>query len=107
MQFLKAILAFRSLCCCFSGIHLLSCIDEVYAHEMHARDMHAHEIHAYEMHAGEVHAYHAREMHACEVHAYEGFCEDLARQNVVAQLSQFQLRFRRRHIWVSVTAVVS
>jgi hypothetical protein len=38
---------------------------------------------------------------------YEGFCEGLARQNVVAQLSQLQLRFRRRHIWVSVIAVVS
>ena len=36
-----------------------------------------------------------------KVHAYEGFCEDLARQNVVARLSQLQLRFRRRHIWVS------
>jgi hypothetical protein len=34
--------------------------------------------------------------------AYEGFCEDLARQNAVAHLSQLQLRFRRRHIWVSV-----
>jgi hypothetical protein len=34
--------------------------------------------------------------------AYEGFYEDLARQNVVAQLSQLQLRFRRRHIWVSM-----
>ena len=41
-------------------------------------------------------------MHAREVHAYEGFCEDLARQNVVAQLSQLQVRFRRRHIWVSM-----
>ena len=39
--------------------------------------------------------------------AYEGFCEDLARQNTVAHLSQLQLRFRRRHIWVSVVAVVS
>jgi hypothetical protein len=45
-------------------------------------------------------ALHAREMHAYEVNAYEGFCEDLARQNVVAQLSQLQLRFRRRHTWV-------
>jgi hypothetical protein len=49
----------------------------------------------------------AREMHAYEVHAYEGFCEDLARQNAAAQLSQLQLRFRRRHIWVSATAGVS
>jgi hypothetical protein len=39
--------------------------------------------------------------------AHEGFCEDLARQNVAAQLSQLQLRFRRRHIWVSVIAVGS
>jgi hypothetical protein len=30
------------------------------------------------------------------------FCEDLARQNVVAQLSQLQLWFRRRHTWVSM-----
>jgi hypothetical protein len=37
----------------------------------------------------------------------EGFCEDLARQNAVAHLSQLQLRFRRCHIWVSVIAVVS
>jgi hypothetical protein len=35
-------------------------------------------------------------------HAHEGFCEDLARQNAVAHLSQLQLRFRRRHIWVSM-----
>ena len=27
----------------------------------------------------------------CEVHAHEGFCEDLARQNTVAHLSQLQL----------------
>jgi len=40
-------------------------------------------------------------------HANEGFCEDLARQNVVARLSQLYLRFRRRHIWVSVIAGVS
>jgi hypothetical protein len=39
--------------------------------------------------------------------AHEGFCEDLARQNAVTQLSRLQLRFRRRHIWVSVIAVVS
>jgi hypothetical protein len=37
-----------------------------------------------------------------EVHAYEGFCEDLARQNAVVHLSQLQLQFRRRHIWVSM-----
>jgi hypothetical protein len=57
----------------------------------------------------EVHAYevYAREVHAREVHAHEGFCEDLARQNTVARLSQLQLRLRRRHIWVSVVAVVS
>jgi hypothetical protein len=56
------------------------------------------------MHAHEVHA---PKMRAYEMHAYEGFCEDLARQNAVAQLSQLQLRFRRHHIWVSVIAVVS
>jgi hypothetical protein len=28
-----------------------------------------------------------------EMHAYEGFCEDLARQNIVAHLSQLQLGF--------------
>jgi hypothetical protein len=37
--------------------------------------------------------------------AHEGFCEDLARQNAVARMSQFQLLFRRCHIWVSVIAV--
>ena len=42
-----------------------------------------------------------------EVPAHEGFCEDLARQNTITNLSQLQLRFRRRHIWVSVVAVVS
>src|ERR1700733_5173834 len=42
-----------------------------------------------------------------EMPAYEGFCEDLARQNAVAHLSQLQLRFRRRRIWVSVVAVGS
>jgi hypothetical protein len=36
------------------------------------------------------------------MHAFEGFCEDLARQNTVAHLSQLQLGFRRRRIWVSV-----
>ena len=62
------------------------------------------EVHAYEIYAHEMYAY---EVHAHDMHAYEGFCEDLARQNAVAQLSQLQLRFRRRHIWVSVIAVVS
>jgi hypothetical protein len=47
------------------------------------------------------------EINTHEVHAHEGFCEDLARQNIVAHLSQLQLQFRRRHIWVSVIAVVS
>jgi hypothetical protein len=37
-----------------------------------------------------------------KMHAYEGFYEDLARQNTVAPLSQLQLWFRRRRIWVSV-----
>jgi hypothetical protein len=37
-----------------------------------------------------------------KTYACEGFCEDLARQNTVAHLSQLQLRFRRRHIWVSM-----
>ena len=66
--------------------------------------------HAYNIHASEVHAF---EMHALwntrpyEMHASEGFCEDLARQNAVAQLPQLQVRFWRRHIWVSVIAVVS
>jgi hypothetical protein len=46
-------------------------------------------------------------MHTYETHAHEGFCENLARQNTVAHLSQLQLRFRRRHIWVSVVTVVS
>jgi hypothetical protein len=44
------------------------------------------------------------EVHAHEVHAYEGFCEDLARQNTVAHLSQLQLGFRRRRIWVSASS---
>ena len=61
---------------------------------MHAREMPASEIHAREMHA--------REVHAHEMHAHEGFCEDLARQNTVAHLSQLQLGFRRCRIWVSV-----
>jgi hypothetical protein len=42
----------------------------------------------------------AHERQAYEMHAYEGFCEDLARQNTVAYLSQLQLRFRCRRIWV-------
>jgi hypothetical protein len=37
---------------------------------------------------------------------YEGFCEDLARQNTVARLSQLQLGFRRCRIWVSAIIVV-
>jgi hypothetical protein len=37
----------------------------------------------------------------------EGFCENLTRQITVAHLSQLRLRFRRRHIWVSVVAVES
>ena len=37
--------------------------------------------------------YTPHEIHACEMHAYEGFCEDLARQNIVAHLSQLQLGF--------------
>jgi hypothetical protein len=37
-------------------------------------------------------------------HIPEGFCEDLARQITVAHLSQLQLRFRRRHTWVSVSS---
>jgi hypothetical protein len=45
---------------------------------------------------------HTYKTHAHEVHAHEGFCEDLARQNTVAHLSRLQLRFRRRHIWVSM-----
>jgi hypothetical protein len=40
-------------------------------------------------------------------HTNEGFGEDLARQITVAYLSQLQLRFRRRYIWVSVITVVS
>jgi hypothetical protein len=76
---------------------------------MHARKMHAYETHGYETHGYEMHAreIHARKMYARRIRAYEGFCEELARQNVVARLSQLQLRFRRRHIWVSVIAVVS
>ena len=71
----------------------------MYAHGVHAYEVHAHEVYACEMHA--------RGIHAHEVHAYEGFCEDLARQNTVARLSQLQLGFRRCRIWVSVIVVVS
>ena len=66
--------------------------------------MHAHKVYAHEVPAHEVHTY---EVSAYEMHAREGFCEDLARQNAAAQLFQLQLRFRRRHIWVSATAGVS
>jgi hypothetical protein len=52
--------------------------------------VYAHEIHAYEVHAHEV--------YAREMHAHEGFCEDLARQNTVAHLSQLHLEFRRCRI---------
>jgi hypothetical protein len=58
------------------------------------REVQAHEVHAHEVHA--------HEMHTCEMHAYEGFCEDLARQNTVAHLSQRQLGFWHCRIWVSV-----
>src|SRR5271163_2368100 len=71
---------------------------------MHAHDTNAHEMHAHEMHAHEMHAH---EMHAHEMHAHEGFCEDLARQNTVAHLSQLQLGFRRCRIWVSVLSHMS
>jgi hypothetical protein len=64
----------------------------------------SHEAYAYEAHTYEVHTY---EIHTYEVHTYEGFCKDLARQSTVAHLSQLQLRFRCRRIWVSVVAVVS
>jgi hypothetical protein len=47
---------------------------------------------------------HTLEIHTREMHAYEGFCEDLARQITVAHLSQLQLRFRRRHTWVSMVS---
>src|SRR2546423_15273541 len=53
------------------------------------------------MHTYEMHAY---EMHAHEVYAYEGFCEDLARQNTVAHLSQLQLGFRVVAYWFDVVA---
>jgi hypothetical protein len=41
--------------------------------------------------------------HAYEAHSYEGLCEDLARQNTIARLSQRQLGFT----WVSVIVAVS
>jgi hypothetical protein len=44
---------------------------------------------------------HVCEVHGYEVHAYGGFCDDLARQNTFAHLSQLQLRFRRRHMGFS------
>src|SRR5277367_3265474 len=82
---------------------------EVHAHKIYARKIHAHKTHVYQMHARQMHAYvtHAYKMHIYEIqayqtHAYEGFCEDLARQNTVAHLSQLQLGFRRRRIGVSV-----
>src|SRR5271169_4140017 len=71
----------------------------MYTYKIHACEVHACETHAREMHAYEVPVH---EMHAREVHAHEGFCEDLARQNTVAHLSQLQLGFRRCRIWVSV-----
>src|SRR5271170_2970948 len=49
----------------------------------------------------------ACEIQACEMHVHEGFCENLARQNTVAPLSQLQPGFRRCRIWVSVIVVVS
>jgi hypothetical protein len=61
--------------------------------------VHAHKVYAYEVAYG-VYIHKA-------LYAHEGFCEDLARQNTVAYLSQLQLRFRCRRIWVSVVAVVS
>jgi hypothetical protein len=79
---------------------------EYTVHKIHVYEVYAHGVHAYEVHAHEVYAceMHARGIHAHEVHAYEGFCEDLARQNTVARLSQ--LRFRRCRIWFSVIIVV-
>ena len=77
---------------------------EMHTDDVHACEMYVYEIHTLEMHICEVYAY---EAHAREIHAYEGFCEDLARQNAVTQLSQLQLRFRRRHRWVSDVTGVS
>jgi hypothetical protein len=45
------------------------------------------------------------EIHACEMHARGWFCEDLARQNVVAYLFQFQLGLGVV-VWVSGIVVV-
>ena len=80
---------------------------EVHAHDVDAREVSAHEVHAYEVYVHEVHAHevHACEMHVYEVHAHEGFCEDLARQNTVAHLSQLQLGFRRCRILVMLSHV--
>jgi hypothetical protein len=74
---------------------------EIHTHDMCACEVHAHEVHTYEVYAREVHAH---EVHALAVHAHEGFCEDLARRNTVAHLSQLQLGFRHCRIWVSVSS---
>jgi hypothetical protein len=79
--------------------------NKTYAREIHAYEMHTHEVR--KMHTHEVRKMHTHEVHAREVHSHEGFCEDLARQNTVAHLSQLQLGFRRCRIWVSVIIVVS
>jgi hypothetical protein len=42
------------------------------------------------------HELYTPEAHTYEVHAHEGFCEDLARQNTVAHLSQLRLGFLGR-----------
>ena len=68
---------------------------------MHFCEIRAYEIAACEMRAGLCRC-RPMQMHTYEMLAYEGFCEDLARQKAVAHLSQLQLRFRRRHIWVSM-----
>jgi hypothetical protein len=52
----------------------------MHIYEVHAHEMHACEVHAYEMHA---HEKCAHETNARGMHAYEGFCEDLARQNIL------------------------
>jgi hypothetical protein len=72
---------------------------EVHAYSVRAREIHAREIHAREIYTREMYAH---EVHVHKVHAYGGFYEDPARQNTVAHLSQLQLRFRCRHIWVSM-----
>jgi len=78
---------------------------EVHAHKVHTCEVHANEIQTREVHTHEMHTYkvHAHETHACEMHAYEGFCEDLARQNTAAHLSQLQLGFRRCRILVMLS----